>query len=92
MILADVVGSVVATEKNEHYEGLKVLIVQPVNPDGSPDGATFLAVDGVKAGVGDRVLVVDEGGSSRAVIGRPGAVTVRTAVAAVVDEVDGGVS
>jgi microcompartment protein CcmK/EutM len=45
-------------------------------------------VDGVQAGIGDRVLVVDEGGSARAVIGEEKAMTIRTAICAIVDSVD----
>ena len=69
MIVAKVVGNVVSTEKHPHYRGYKILIVQPVDPEGKPKGRTFLALDGVQAGIGDTVLVVDEGGSARVVIG-----------------------
>lgn len=88
MILAKVVGTVVSTEKHPHYRGHTMLVVQPVDPDGRPKGRAMLAVDGVQAGIGDSVLVVDEGGSARAVIGEEGAVTIRTAVCAIVDRVD----
>ncbi len=88
MILARVVGNVVSTEKHLHYKGHKILVVQPIGPDGAPKGKSFLAVDGVQAGIGDRVLVVDEGGSARLAVGDEGAVTIRTAVCAIVDAVD----
>lgn len=88
MILASVVGSVVSTEKHPHYRGHKILVVQPVDPAGRPTGRIVLAVDGVQAGVGDTVLVVDEGGSARAVVGAEAALTIRTAVCAIVDRVD----
>ncbi len=88
MMIARVVGNVVATEKHPHYRGQKILVVQPVDPEGKPKGRSFLAVDGVQAGVGDSVLVVDEGGSARSVIGDEGAVTVRTAICGIVDRVD----
>ncbi len=88
MILAKVVASVVSTEKDAHYVGKKILAVQPLDPSGSPRGRTILAVDGVQAGIGDRVLVVDEGGSARTVIGDEGALTVRTAICGIVDRVD----
>jgi microcompartment protein CcmK/EutM len=45
-------------------------------------------VDGVQAGIGDRVLVVDEGGSARLVVGDETAVTIRTAICGIVDRVD----
>ena len=88
MTLPRVVANVVATEKHCHYRGLKILAVQPVDPAGKPRGTSLLAVDGVQAGVGDLVLVVDEGGSARLVIGDEGAVTVRTAICGIVDRVD----
>jgi ethanolamine utilization protein EutN len=88
MILAQVLGSVVATEKHPHYVGCKILVVQPVSPEGKAKGKSFLAVDGAQAGVGDRVLILDEGGSARAIIGDEKAVTIRAVVAAIVDRVD----
>jgi len=88
MTLARVVANVVSTEKHPHYRGHKILVVQPVDPHGKPKGKSLLAVDGVQAGVGDLVLVVDEGGSARAVIGDEQAVTIRTAICGIVDRVD----
>jgi microcompartment protein CcmK/EutM len=83
-----VVAAVVATEKHPHYRGHTILAVQPVDPEGRPKGRLLLAVDGVQAGIGELVLVVDEGGSARAVIGEEEAMTVRTAICAIVDRVD----
>ena len=88
MTLARVVGNVVSTEKHAHYKGRKILVVQPIDPSGNPRGRSLLAVDGVQAGVGDTVLVVDEGGSARAVIGDESATTIRTAICGIVDHVD----
>ncbi len=88
MTLARVVGNVVSTVKDQRYRGYTILVVQPLGPDGTAKGKSFLALDGVQAGVGDRVLVVDEGGSARAVLGDDQAVTVRTVVCAIVDSVD----
>jgi microcompartment protein CcmK/EutM len=88
VILARVVATVVCTEKHPHYRGQKILAVQPVDPWGGAKGKVLLAVDGVQAGIGDLVLVVDEGGSARAVIGEEGAMTIRTAICGIVDRVD----
>ncbi|MGA2613191.1 MAG: EutN/CcmL family microcompartment protein [Spirochaetia bacterium] len=88
MIIARVVGNVVSTEKHPQYRGYKILVVQPIDPRGEPKGKSFLALDGVQAGVGDRVLVVDEGGSARSVLGDEGAVTVRTVACGIVDRID----
>ena len=88
MTLGKVVASVVSTEKHPHYVGRKLLLVQPLDAEGRPRGKCVLAVDGVQAGVGDRVLVVDEGGSAREVIGDDAALTIRTAICGIVDTVD----
>ena len=88
MIIARVVASVVSTEKHPHYKGQKILVVQPLDAQGKAKGKSLVAVDGVQAGIGDRVLVVDEGGSARTVIGDESAVTIRTAICAIVDRVD----
>lgn len=88
MVLARVKGNVVATEKHPHYVGYKILVVELVGPDGSSTGKSLLALDAVQAGAGDLVLLVDEGGSARQVLGDSEAVTVRTVVTAIVDRVD----
>lgn len=90
MVLARIKGNVVATEKHPHYKGYKILIAELVGPSGDPTGKSLLAVDGVQAGVGDLVLLIDEGGSARQILGDADAVTVRTAVAGIVDRVDVG--
>jgi ethanolamine utilization protein EutN len=87
MILARVLGNVVATQKNARYDGARVLLVQPILPDGSPCGATLIALDSVDAGEGDIVIVVQEGwGASTAATGKPGA-AIDSAVVGVVDEI-----
>lgn len=88
MILARVVGNVVATQKNDRYEGGRILIVQPIDPDGSDSGAELLALDSVDAGVGDTVIVVREGWSaSTAATGRQGA-AIDSAIVGVVDTIE----
>lgn len=88
MILARVVGNVVATQKNERYASARVMMCQPVTPQGEEWGATILALDSVDAGVGDTVLVVQEGwGASTAATGEPGA-AIDSAIIGVVDRID----
>src|SRR2546423_13933190 len=88
MILARVVGNVVATQKNERYSSARVMLCQPVTPTGEEWGATLLALDSVDAGEGDIVLVVQEGWSaSTAATGEQGA-AIDSAIAGVVDPVD----
>ncbi len=64
MLIGRVVGDIVATQKASSHEGRKILMVQPLNLDGSERGNAVLALDAVDAGVGDRVLVVTEGWSA----------------------------
>ena len=87
MILARVIGNVVASRKAPVLEGHKVLICRPEKPDGSAAGPVMIALDAAQAGVGDRVLVLDEGNSSRMILGDSMA-PVRTMVVGIVDEVD----
>ncbi|HEX5734626.1 MAG TPA: EutN/CcmL family microcompartment protein [Blastocatellia bacterium] len=88
MILARVVGNVVATQKNERYEGGRILVVQPINPDGTSAGEELLALDSVDAGVGDTVVIVREGWSaSTASTGSPGA-AIDSAIVGVVDTIE----
>jgi microcompartment protein CcmK/EutM len=87
MILGKVLGTLVSTVKCADYNDYKILIVQPVDPTGQPAGKSVLAVDAVQAGVGDTVLVIDEGGSGRAVLDAPDKRTIRTVVAGIVDDV-----
>jgi ethanolamine utilization protein EutN len=68
MLIAEVIGTVVATRKHERLVGSKIQIVQPLEPrDGKARGDPFVAVDAVGAGVGERVIVVLGSGARRAV-------------------------
>ncbi len=68
MILGKVVGDVVSTMKHPDYDGYKMLIVQLVDHQGQAARKSLLAVDSVQAGIGDIVLVIDEGGPGRAIL------------------------
>ncbi|MGQ9623616.1 MAG: EutN/CcmL family microcompartment protein [Candidatus Caldatribacteriaceae bacterium] len=87
MILARVVGNVVSTAKLPILQGLKIMVVQPLDGDKRPQGRTLLAFDMVQAGVGDTVLVIDEGNSCRLILGDPQA-PVRTLIVGIVDEIE----
>ena len=89
MTLGRVIGTVVSTVKLEALSGYKILMVQPVDPQGEDLGAVTLALDSVQAGVGDTVLVIDEGNSSRMIVGDSMA-PIRTMVVGIVDRVDVG--
>jgi ethanolamine utilization protein EutN len=64
MILARVVGTVVATRKDPRLEGKKLLVLKPVSPEGKDETGYVVAVDTVSAGFRERVLVVS-GSSAR---------------------------
>ena len=87
MILARVVGSVVSTQKNAKLEGTKLLLAQPLDLEGRETGTALLAIDGVDAGVGDRVLLIQDGRSAQLVLGR-GVAAVDAAIIGVVDAVE----
>ena len=89
MRLAQVLGDVVAEIRHPDLRGFKLLWVQEVDPHGNATGRKELAIDRVDAGVGDRVLVLDEGNSAAQTLGRPRG-AIRTLVVGVVDEVDLG--
>jgi ethanolamine utilization protein EutN len=71
MLIARVVGELVATQKHPSHEGRKLLLVQPLNLDGSDRGDAVVALDAVDAGVGDKVLLATEGFSAMTSVGRP---------------------
>ena len=58
MQLGRVIGDVVATRKDLHFEGVKLLLVQPLTADGAAAGRPLVAVDSVGAGVGEHVFFV----------------------------------
>ncbi len=87
MRLGKIIGTVVSDTKAKGYESRKILVVQPIDADEKPVGTSFLAIDAVQAGVGDLVLTIEEGNSARQVINDEDALTVKTVVAAIVDEI-----
>jgi ethanolamine utilization protein EutN len=69
VIIARVVGTVVATQKQASHEGKKILLIQPLDLEDQPFGDVVVALDSVDAGVGDRVLAVQEGFSAMTSVG-----------------------
>lgn len=86
MILAKVIGHVVSTIKLSVFKGFKLLLVQPIDATGESKGKVLLALDTVQAGIGDVVLVMDEGNSARIVVGDSFA-PIRSLIVGIVDEV-----
>ena len=87
MYLGRVVGSVVASVKYEGLQGRTLLLVQPLELDGSDRGAAVIAFDAVQAGIGDRVLLVTEGFSAMTSVGRPNS-PIDMAVIGIIDHLD----
>ena len=87
MLIARVIGEVVATRKHPSHEGLKLLQVQPLNLDGSDRGDALVAVDAVQAGIGEQVLLTTEGFSAFSSVGRPMA-PIETAVVGIIDHIE----
>ena len=86
MILGRVVGTVVATRKDEKLTGAKLLVVRTIDPSGRDEAAHMVAVDTVDAGLRDRVLVVT-GSSARMAVGLKDT-PVDAAIIGVVDSVE----
>ena len=87
MLIARVLGEVVATHKHASHEGQKILMVQPLHLDGTDRGTAVLALDAVDAGTGDRVLLATEGYSAMTAVGRPDS-PIDMAVIGIVDRID----
>jgi len=84
MTLCKVIGTLVATQKNEHLKPYKILIVQPIDLNGNLIGRDILALDSVDAGVGDTVLIIQEGQGAAQVL-KNKKVPVHSVVVAFVD-------
>lgn len=87
MILARVIGTLTASDKDPELAAYKLLVVQPLGLEGEPDGDEVIAVDQVDAGIGDRVLVSREGNAARQVTGRD-RIPLQNLVIGVVDRID----
>jgi len=86
VLLAKIVGTVVATRKDPRLVSNKLLIVRPVDPKGKAEGSYLVAVDTVDAGVGETVLIVS-GSSARMASGMKDC-PVDAAIVGIIDTVD----
>ncbi|MDQ6888287.1 MAG: ethanolamine utilization protein EutN [Gemmatimonadota bacterium] len=87
MYIARVVGDVVSTHRHDHLGGRKLLLVRRLDLRGEEEGAEVIALDVIGVGEGERVLVVQEGGSARAVFDDP-RIPVQAVVVGVIDEIE----
>src|ERR1043165_1654419 len=88
MIIAKVVGNIVATQKNQRYENARVMLCEQITPEGEATGHTVLALDSVDSGVGDTVLIVQEGWSASTAATKKAGAAIDSAIVGVVDRID----
>ena len=87
MILARVTGSVVSTIHHSVVDGRKLLLAERLDQDGRPTGGYVIALDGIGAGQGETVLILDEGNGARQILEDDRA-PVRSIVVGIVDAVE----
>ncbi len=88
MYIGRVKGTVTSTIRHKLYNGHKLLLVARLNLDGSEASSYDICLDDVQAGVGDVVVVLDEGSSARQVIKKRGTGPVRAVIIGIVDEIE----
>lgn len=88
MILAKVLGNIVATQKNHRYDNARMMMCEHITLEGKGTGHTILALDAVDAGVGDTVLIVQEGWSASTVATGKAGAAIDSAIVGVVDHID----
>ena len=87
MIIGTVRGDIVSTINHPFYTGKRLLIVKKEDPVGKPSGYLIAIDGGIQAGVGERVLVIDEGNSARQIV-RDANAPVRSIIVGIIDRID----
>jgi ethanolamine utilization protein EutN len=88
LLLAKVKGNIVSTQKNSYLKGHKLLLVHQIDLEGNFIGKKdSIALDIIDAGIGDTVLVVQEGAAVAQILGHRKA-PVHTMIVAIVDEIN----
>ena len=83
-----VVGPLWAAAKHPAFAGRTLFVVQPLDAQGNDTGASFVAIDHVQAGVGDKVLVLTEGNGVRQILKMGDLVPIRSIIVGIVDQVE----
>lgn len=83
-----VVAPMWATVKHPAFAGRTLLVVQPLDEHGGDAGASFVAIDSVQAGVGDKVVVLTEGNGVRQILKAGDVVPIRSIIVGIVDHVE----
>jgi ethanolamine utilization protein EutN len=83
-----VVGPLWAAVKHPAYAGRPLFVVQPLDEQGKDTGNSFVAIDTVQAGVGDKVIVLTEGNGVRQILKMGDIVPIRSMIVGIVDHVE----
>ena len=86
MITGRVIGTINSTINHPFYDGKKILVVEKTDATGKATGDYLVAVDAIDAGMGDPVLVLDEGTGARQVFNSTDA-PVRSVIVGFIDDV-----
>ena len=89
MLLARVEGNLTATRKHPSYEGWRLVICQPIDREGTPEGVPQVAIDSLGAGMHQRVIISSDGSATRKAVGDEKS-PARWMIVGVVDEVTPG--
>jgi ethanolamine utilization protein EutN len=85
-----VVGPLWAAAKHPAFAGRTLFVVQPLDDRGGDAGGSFVAIDHVQAGIGDKVLVLTEGNGVRQILKMGDVVPIRSIIVGIVDQVETG--
>ena len=83
-----VVGPMWAAVKHPAYAGRTLFVVQPLDAEGKDIGHSFVAIDNVQAGIGDKVIVLTEGTGVRQILKMGDQVPIRSMIVGIVDHVE----
>ena len=86
MIIGKVTGTIYSTINHEFYDNKKLMIVDKLDGYGNPTGKYLVAIDTVEAGIGETVLIVDEGNSARQII-KDDMAPLRSIIVGIIDDV-----
>ena len=86
MIIGRVTGTIYSTINHEFYDNKKLMIIDKLDGHGKTTGKYLIAIDTVEAGIGDRVLIVDEGNSARQII-KDDMAPLRSIIVGIIDDI-----
>ena len=86
MIIGKVTGTIYSTINHKYYDGKKLMIVDKLDGHQNPTGKYLIAIDSVEAGIGDTVLIVDEGNSARQIV-KDDTAPLRSIIVGIIDDI-----